>query len=313
MTAEQLQRRFPEQVGTLRTAQKHLKALVERGLLARAPIRSLLPTFPHVYFTTRRGLKVIDDAYRRQAEKPWPGKRGEQHRPSRPYSLNHIEHELMLTWHDLAVYRMLAARSDVALARIERRCHGEMNFQQNGRRKTIEPDARYDLLHQREGRTWLDLSFVEMDCGSSSRIRWRHKLSRYDTWADSSSGARYLRSLHRAYRDWSTRQPNFRLLVIAQARRGEGDDLHRLVVLLTECLELSEAMQARIWATRYSDIRDNVDGAIWFRWRDVRRWRGDYRRQMRSAVPRMRQNFVAKQLEGMKRYTLLPPRLARLR
>ncbi|MFW6114630.1 MAG: hypothetical protein ACOC7K_02725, partial [bacterium] len=128
MTAEQLQRRFPERLGTLRTAQKHVKALVERGLLARAPIRSLLPTFPHVYFTTTRGLTVIDDVYRRQTGRPWPGGKREQHRPARPYNVNHIEHELALTDLDLAVHRTVSSRPDVSLANVMRRYHQELSF-----------------------------------------------------------------------------------------------------------------------------------------------------------------------------------------
>lgn len=266
MIAEQLQRRFPERLGTLRTAQKHAKALVERGLLARAPIRSLLPTFSHVYFTTPHGLTVIDEVYRRQTGWAWPGGRGEQHRPSRLYNVNHIEQELALTDPDLAIHRTVSTRPDVTLANTVRRYHQELSFRHKQKQVVVRPDAGYDVIHERQGRTWLDACFVELDRGTCTQRHWRDKMRRYDRCAASPAGAQYLAGLHQQYRDGSTYRPNFRLLVVTHAHAREGDNLHRLVVLLTECLQLSDAMQARIWATRYSDIGQNVDEAIWFRW-----------------------------------------------
>ncbi|MHB9080378.1 MAG: replication-relaxation family protein [Pirellulaceae bacterium] len=313
VTAEQLLRRYPEYLGTLRTAQKHAKTLADRGLLARAPVRAVLPTFPHVYFTTARGRNVIGQAYHQRTGQAWPESRGEHYRQLRPYNIGHIEHELAITNLDLAVHHTAAARPDVTLANVQRRYHHEMSCEWAGGQITVQPDARYDLLHQREARTWLDICFVELDRGTSARGRWRQKLRHYDIWASSSAGARHLKQLCESYGDHTTRRPNFRLLVVAQARGGEGDDFHRLIVLLTECLELTPPMQARIWATRYTDIHDNVDGAIWYRWRDARRWRPTYLRHVADANPRSRQLFVAKRVAALRKYALLPPKLTRLR
>jgi len=307
-TAQQLQQRFPDQLGTLRTAQKHAKALVDRGLLARAPVRAVLPTFPHVFFTTARGRKVVGQAYQEQTGRPWPESRGQHHR-RRPYSVTYIEHELAMTNIDLAVHRTVAARPDITLAHVQRRFAREMSCEHAGWRIAVQPDARYDQIHRRGKIRWLDVCFVELDRGTSSAERWWRKLRRYEVWASSAAGRRYLKRLHRSYGDRTTKRPNFRLLVIAQARVGEGDDFGRLSRLLRECLKLSSEMQARIWAACYSDVQDDINGAVWYRWRDSRRWRGRFEPSSTDLGQRDLQQFVTERLKAMNKYTLLPPRL----
>ena len=58
-TGSQVLRRFPEQLHSERTAQRHLANMVDHGLIAVASSRGTSPNFPFAYFVTEKGTRFI--------------------------------------------------------------------------------------------------------------------------------------------------------------------------------------------------------------------------------------------------------------
>jgi hypothetical protein len=95
----------------------------------------------------------------------------------------------------------------------------------------------------------LHMHFTELDNGTMSAARTRRKYQVYDTWSRSSEARKYLAERF-ARLGAGDQEPNWRLVMIAQAKDQEGGNERRLPDLLAEALDLPTAMPWRrsaIW------------------------------------------------------------------
>ena len=254
------------------------------------------------------------EAYAAATGRLWPPAAGEQNRPARGYGLLHLQHEIDVTEIDMAIDHAAQRRDDLNLVSTDRR--GQLHFDHNGTAETLVPDAAYRIMHDRRQRRFLDLCFLELDRGNTpAPSRIRRKLTRYDHWADSDDGRRHLAGIHRRHGDRHTARPNFRLLVIARRRPGEGFDFDRLANLYTQALACSRPMRLRIWMSTFDDVmahRDDLAAPIWLRVRDAAPWLDDFRQVAHHLAGDQFANhklrlFVSRRLADQNRYTLFPP------
>lgn len=211
---------------------------------------------------------------------------------------------------DVALWQTVQQRHDASLVGSERRFRSTpLRYTHGGEQQRLEPDARYDVLHRRPDRQWLDVMFFEEDRGTMDDRALIEKLRRYEQWARYDDRD-YLQSLCEQHGDTATKSPNFRLLIKTQARPGEGSDEQRLVKLLTATFAVSPWLQRRVWFTteaafqRQIDERSPLAATIWLRARDARAWR----RMIEKTENIVKQRaIVSERLDGMRRYSLLPP------
>jgi hypothetical protein len=281
-TADQVQRRFSMAIGSLRTAQYQLAALVRLGYLRTAPVRSTSPNFPYVYFATQRGMRLVRTAYEQLGERREP-LAGESVR-SRGMALASLLHELLLTEFELAVEKTLANRGDLVKLFSERRYFArdkQLRYAGGGRTRVVIPDAGFLLgLRQTSGRPdacrfrSLLMHFVEFDNGTMPLPRLAAKLRQYDGWSRSAEADQMLAQLGERYGGGSA-PVNWRLVLVVRSRGGCADRL-RLVDTLIETAKLSSAMRDRVWLATASKLaahqRDPAPlaPACWVRGRDVR-------------------------------------------
>jgi len=324
-TAAQVQRRFPGELRTRRTAQYQLANLVQGGYLATTPVRSTGPHFPFVYHCTRRGANLIRGHYRQQGRR-WGGPATETAK-RRGAGLDSILHELLVTEYEDAVWATVQCRADLECPLTERRYFRrdrQLRFTEKGRTRRVVPDAGFLLRVHRpasgpEGKsgTVLLLHLVEFDNGTTPPARIARKYQHYAAWAESAAGQDYLTKLYRRY-GGAANAANFRLVVIAHAKYRPGGDTERLADLLATALDLPVPMRDRIWLATAEDLRAHqhdarpLDAAIWLRARGARAWLPEYRRAMRAAEDKGAQRhatartFVAGRLGQMPRHPLFP-------
>lgn len=310
----QLQRRFPERLPSVRTAQRHAQRLVQLGLLAPAPVRSTGPNFPLVLYTTGRGIRLVRDTYARLG-KPWDGPRTEDGK-AQGLALDSILHEVLITEFDLGLQRTVEARHDLVLLKRERRYFRrdrQLTYERQGRRERVIPDAGYLAAVQTNNvRELLPVMFLELENGTHSVAKIRQKLKRYQRWAEQSAGE-YLRQLYAPYGESQKR--SFRVLFVAHDKHGNVSDERRLLDLLVQTLQLPRALRNAIWlttaealATSRNDPQSN-DPQIWYRARDLSQVAADLRRVEGDTVEaqlRGQRRLIAARLPELHRHGLFP-------
>lgn len=319
VVASQVLRRFPRWIRAARTVQQQLAALVDAGHLATAPVRSTSPNFPFVYYTTRRGVRLVNETYARlgSARRYPPGEGCKRH----GLALQGILHEVLTSEFELAVRRTVEARADLKLLQTERRYfrrERRLRYSDLGKTQSVVPDAGF-LLAQEEGRdeTSHNISrrgmqyFVEFDAGSMPAPRFGEKLRRYGRWADSDAGQRHL---HDIYGQFGLRVPQagFRLLVVVHDKLHAGGDEKRLAELFTQGLTLPAAMRDRLWFATAADLQAHeadsppLDAKIWYRGRAAKGWLPAFRSLPEENTNTRRRRYVVQHLPTLPRNALFP-------
>ena len=326
-TATQIERRFPAQLRSHRTAQYQLAGLVQAGYLRTAPVRSTSPNFPFVYSATRRGINLVRQEYAKYGIS-WQAEATEEGR-QRGIGLDCILHEVFVTECELAVHRTVENRPDLKCLFTERRYfrrNKRLEFMDGGFTRKIVPDAGFLIrvgtataATGNDGAASLLLHYFELDNGTMSLVRIAQKLQHYAGWGESDAGQKYLRLLYQRY-GTGTDRPNFRLVIVAHANHRPGGDESRLIDLLGRTLDLPAAMRDRIWLTAAEALRPHhndelpLDAAIWLRARDARPWLAEYQkeigaRDLTSAQKfAMARKFVRERLPELPRHPLFPHR-----
>lgn len=314
----QLHRRFPEQLPTIRTAQRHVARLIDAKLLATAPVRSTGPNFPAVVYATGRSIRLIRETYSAHGRE-WDEPQTEE-RKAKGLALDSVLHEILVSEIDLAMHRTTEQRDDLQLLSRERRYFRrdrQLVYQQQGRRRSVVPDAGY-LAAIRDANGWrtLPLMFLELENGTHTAAKIRRKLQRYTRWAEA-AGESYLRN--RTHPHYKMSPPsNFRLLIVAHDKYGTVSDKRRLLDLLIQAMELPRPMRDRIWLARADDLWLHqhtpapIDAPVWYRARDTRQWMGEYQRLKQPGSVAKRRNlrqereFVASRICELPKRALFP-------
>lgn len=310
----QLQRRFPERLPSLRTAQRHVRRLVQMGLLAQTPVRSTGPHFPMVVYTTGKGINLLRDTYRRLGY-AWDAPRTEDGK-AHGLALDAILHELLITEFDLAVQRTVEARDDLVLLQRERRYFRRdlrLSYEWQGRTHSIVPDAGYlTAIDSPTGRQLLPLMLLEMENGTHTMRKLRRKFQAYRRWSDTGAND-WLRRVYRPFNEPQKR--SFRLLLVAHDKHGTVSDERRLLDLLIQTLELPRAVRNNVWLTTAEALMPHrhtpapLDAAVWFRAKDCGSFLAEYRNlptgRGQGQYTRQRR-FLEKRLAELPRHRLFP-------
>ncbi|MCH7727387.1 MAG: replication-relaxation family protein, partial [Planctomycetes bacterium] len=272
--ASQIQRRFPQYLGSARTARRHLAEMQSLGYLAVAPTRGVSPLWPKVYYVTGRGVRKLRDALAAKG-RPWRAVRVDRRswHSQEGYSADHVLHEILLTEFLLAVWQTAAGRDDLELLKIERRSlarHPSFEVGIGGRRSRLIPDAMF-LFHQQD--RGMMCCYVEMDNGTMNRKQLSRKFQRYDAWSRTPAGQDWLVNLYRHHGAQNPR-PMFRVLVVARDRAGVDDErrLMEVQAAVLDCPSIAE----RTWLTTVTDLQSKqndrlpLDSPIWRMAQDTR-------------------------------------------
>lgn len=308
-TLAQIHRRFSTIIKSRRTLSYQVRKLTAAGYLTHVPIRAVMPTHPFVYIATNKGMRLVATAIESRTGRPWSEGRGEERRAGRGYGLPFIQHELAITDVDIAMRELVENRADIQLVGHERRYHQpqkQLTYWQGSVQHTLRPDAGYHLVHQRHGRRWLDVCFLEYDRGTMRPQRVGEKLVAYRRWSESSDGLMYLRGLNRTHYGRLTGRPTFRLLLVAQSRPGEGRDVTRLARLVDEAAAFPRLFLKRLWLIESEALHQTVDNQVGV---GDRTWLPAWQtiRLLASANTR---RATGSQLARTPRYTLFPPAVA---
>lgn len=272
--ASQIQRRFPDVLRSDRTTRRHLEELESLGLVNLAPTRGVSPLFPKVYFVTGRGVRELRKALAVQG-KPWQSfqvDRGGRH-SQEGYSVDHVLHEIFITEFLLGVREEVDRRADLELLTVQRRSlsrHPAFRVNLKGKATRLIPDALF-LFRQNPG--GMCCCLMEIDTGTMNRRQLAAKYRRYEAWANSHAGQKYLVDLYRRY-GASDPRPTFRVLFVAQGRAGQDDD-RRLLELIDIARQAPGCICGRCWFTTVKAIREQQRGSsglassIWVRGRDA--------------------------------------------
>ena len=267
----QVQRRFPQVLRSSRTAWRHLEEMETLGYLGVAPTRSTSPLWPKVSFVTKRGLRKLREALAAKGT-PWkPPVRDEQRRPG--FSADHVLHEVLTTEFLLAAWQTVQGRPDLELLTLQRRSlakHPAFRVVVDGKASRLIPDAMFLFRQRGNG---IVCCFVEIDVGTMNAKQIEMKYRRYEAFAHSEAGQRYLTGLYRTHGATEPR-PTFRVLIVAMDKAGANDE-SRLCDLARAAGEFPAALRDRLWFTTVAAIRDHqhqttpLDATIWLRCRDV--------------------------------------------
>lgn len=319
VTASMVQRRFPDWLRSARTTQWQLANLVQWGFLATAPVRSTSPNFPFVYFTTGKGVTLINETYAKHGlSKKHPLGEG---RKASGVALESILHELLLSEFELAVKSTVDSRSDLTLLATERRYYRrelQLRFSQFGKTHRVIPDAGFvtrvgkplDGTSQNHSLTTL-LNFVELDNGTMAPVRVLEKLDQYAKWAASESGERYLQNAYTSF-GFSVPKCGFRLLLVVHDKLHAGGDQKRLAALFERVLELPTIMRDRIWLATAADLKAHqgdsppLSAEIWYRGRDAKHWLAAVAGLSEQNPNNSRRQFVTENLGSLPRHPLFP-------
>ena len=310
----QLQRRFPERLPSLRTAQRHVRRLVQMGLLAPAPVRSTGPHFPMVIYATGKGINVLQETYRKFG-KYWDGPRTEDGK-AHGLALDSILHEILITEFDLSVQRTVDARDDLELLSRERRYfrrERRLTYEQRGSTHRVVPDAGYlTAVRSDTDRDLLPLMLLEMENGTHSMAKLRRKLQGYRQWSEGNA-ADWLSRLYGEHGEPQKR--SFRLLLVAHDKHGTVSDERRLLDLLIVTLELPANLRDSVWLTTAHDLladRSSVatlDKPVWLRAKGCRSLLPEYRRIQPGRGQRQhtrRRQFLSERIPSLPRRGLFP-------
>lgn len=316
-TASQVQRRYPQWLRSQRTTQWQLANLVKLGYLATVPVRSTSPNFPFVYFTTGKGVSLINETYADHGiDKRHAAGEG---RKARGVAVESVLHELMLTEFELAVKQTVEARDDLTLLTTERRYYRreqQLRYWQHGKERRVIPDAGFIVRTGKPSEPASQnaclatmLNLVEFDNGTMSPQRVLSKLKQYAAWADSEAGQNYLRKLYARF-DAPLPRAGFRLLVIAHDKLHRHGDRSRLVALFEQSLALPAAMRDRLWWTTAADLKSRqhapapLASALWYRSRDAKAWLSQYADMAEHKPNRDCRRFVHTRLSTLPRHPL---------
>ncbi|REJ92513.1 MAG: hypothetical protein DWQ34_12900 [Planctomycetota bacterium] len=311
----QLQRRFPERLPSLRTAQRHVRRLVQMGLLAPAPVRSTGPHFPMVVYATGKGINVLRETYRKYG-KDWDGPRTEDGK-AQGLALDSILHEILITEFDLAVQRTIDGRDDLELLSRERRYFRRdrrLTYDRQGRTHRLVPDAGYlTAVCSDSNRDLLPLMLLEMENGTHSMRKLRRKLQAYRRWADGNA-ADWLSQLYGDHGDPQKR--SFRLLLVAHDKHGTVTDERRLLDLLIPTLELPAGLRDSVWLATADDLladrrssTETLERPVWLRAKECRTLLPEYRSIPPGRGQRQylrRRQFLSERIPSLPRRGLFP-------
>lgn len=319
VTASMVQRRFPDWLRSARTTQWQLANLVQWGFIATAPVRSTSPNFPFVYFTTGKGVTLINETYAKHGlSKTHPLGEG---RKASGVALESILHELLLSEFELAVKTTVDSRSDLSLLATERRYYRrelQLRFSQFGKTHRVIPDAGF-VTRVGGPRTGTSqnaslatlLNFVELDNGTMAPKRVLEKMQQYAAWATSEAGERYLQQAYAAY-GVSVPQSGFRLLIVAHDKLHPEGDQKRLAALFEQVLELPSTMRDRVWMATAADLKTYqhhsapLSAEIWYRGRDAKAWLAAIQANPEQNTNTSRRQFVTDHLNVLPLHTLFP-------
>lgn len=319
VTASQIQRRFPEWLRTARTTQWQLANLVELGLLATAHVRSTSPNFPFVYFTTGKGIALVNQTYARHGlttqHSSGEGRKGSG------VAVESLLHELLLSEFELAVRNSVAARNDLSLLATERRYYRrdlQLRFSQKGKGRHVIPDAGFVVrLGERSdgtsenARFMTQLNFVELDNGTMSPRRLLEKLQQYAAWNASDSGESCLQQTYGCFKA-SVPTSRFRLLLIVHDKTKPNGDEKRLAALFEQVLALPADMRDRTWLATAADLKayqhhsSPLSAEIWYRGRDAKGWLAHYEHENDSQGNTSLRQFISEHLRSLPRHPLFP-------
>jgi hypothetical protein len=320
--ARQVQHFFADTIRAKSTLFHQLNSLIHFGYLTRTHRRQNDPSLPTIYQATRKGLTFVQRHYADRGVF-WPGGPVEPHDHEGVSDL-FLDHEHLCTDFDLALYRTVAERPDISLAMHDRRFGTRpvpIRYDHAGEAHTIEPDIGFltTAAHHQPL-----LTFVEVDRGTKSGLAVLRQLQAYERWAATDASDRYLAMLYQengCLIDTAT-HPDFRILVIAQDSRRNGDDASRLVLLFQRHLSLNRFLRHRTWFTTAHAIQVHQHEAaplaapIWIRGKDARSWITEYHAftQQLPTSPghaplrlRWQMQFVRQHLKAQRRWALFPP------
>lgn len=248
--ASQIQRRFTACLPSDRTARRHLAEMESLGYLDTAPPPS--PLWPKTYYVTGRGRTRLRTAYASKG-KSWKPTVIDRAR-SLGYSSHHLLHELSITECLLTVWEYAQNDSDLELLNVQRRSlarHPAFTIGLAGCRTRLIPDGMF-LVRQRPG--GMMACFAEIDMATMSESQWIAKLRRYENWAISEAGNRWLKDLY-ASNGATTPRPVFRVVIAAKTRA-------RLEQLTEWSRICNDRLHGRLWFTCVADIEQSATNAI---------------------------------------------------
>lgn len=249
--ASQIQRRFPQQLPSDRTARRHLAQMELLGYLGVVETNGTSPLWPKVYFVTRRGLARLRNALKEKGQE-WTESAVDRRRSSGSSS-EHVLHELFTTEFLLMVWQTAQARTDLEILTIQRRSlakHDAFKTVLAGRQTRLQPDGMF--LYRQQGKGMM-ACFVETDVGTMNAKQMAIKMARYHAWAQSADGARFLNDLYRRH---GATNPTaaFRLLIVVGDRTPEAQ-LHRMWRLLEVGADCPSALRKRMWICTADRLR----------------------------------------------------------
>jgi hypothetical protein len=322
----QVKKRFPAFLKNMRTTQYQLANLVQMGYLEKAPVRSLSPNCPFVYFATRKGIQLISTKYA-ELNIYWNSPSTEIVK-IKGIALNSILHELFLTEFTTAMHASVARRGDLECLFTERRYFlrdKQLRYEEHGKIHQVIPDAGFliaclspEKKHDQNVKPAFLLHFVELDRSTMSLSRRiADKFEHYAKWAESETAQAYLAGLYKRY-GGASNHPDFRLVVIAQSDYGQESEMRRLIGMFAQTLELPAKMRDRFWMATAADVhRHQADEMplaenIWIRPRDARSWLADYRRVINAErlgshqQAALARNYITERFTELPRHPLFP-------
>ncbi|MBS0207174.1 MAG: replication-relaxation family protein [Planctomycetes bacterium] len=269
--ASQIQRRFPQQLPSDRTARRHLAEMESLGYLDVVETNGTSPLWPKVYFVTRRGLARLRNALKEKG-KEWTESAVDRRR-STGSSSEHVLHELFTTEFLLMVWQTAHKRSDLEILTIQRRSlakHEAFKTVLAGRQTRLQPDAMF--LYRQYGKGMM-ACFVELDLDSMTPRQMATKFRRYQAWADSATTGNFLKNL---YEQNGAKKPaaTFRILVVVGSRNRQSEH-RRFGSLLQVVQQFPAAFTNRIWFTSMQQLHEVAEAStcftarIWRRPRDI--------------------------------------------
>lgn len=245
-TADQVQRYFPDELRSARSARMHLQTLAKQRDLQVLRTRGMGGT--NIYLITLKGFRSL------ALREGYPAPR------RRHSSGNHLSHEILNTEVAVLLQNCLTKEDPLLVPWQER-----FTLCRHPCFRDLVPDYAFLMAYPR-GQL---VHFVEVSSGEDSTARLRAKLVAYANWSETEAGREFLLELYRSH-GAAQPQPHFRILFVMHHRLGLGDEF-RVGQLLQAAAAAPTATRRRLWCSTATSLAGAVslNDPIWLRVADL--------------------------------------------